>query len=433
MIWNEKIETMSRDEMSDLQSKRLRDIVAYAYDNVALYKRKFDKIGLSPGDIRSIDDIEKIPFTTKEDLRDNYPFDLFAVPIKKIVRLHASSGTTGKPIVVGYTRNDMEMWTESVARLIVAAGGREDDVAQVLFGYGMFTGGLGLHYGLERVGMTVIPASGGNSERQLMYMQDFETTVMVSTPSYALYLSEIAHENDIDVSSLKLRIGLFGGEGHTPEMRKEIEQRWGIVATENYGLSEITGPGVSGECYIQDGMHINEDYFFPEIIDPDTFKGLYKGQKGEIVFTTLTKEGIPMLRYRTKDISCLYDEKCSCGRTTLRMNKILGRTDDMLIIRGVNVFPSQIESVLVGMGEIGPHYQIIVRKKGFMDDIEILVEVKSTNLIERYTELEKLENKICHALRNVLQISAKVKLVEPKTLERFVGKAKRVIDLRNEE
>ena len=433
MIWNKNIETMSRDEMTDLQSSRLRDIVAYSYENVGLYKRKFDQIGLMPADIRSIDDIEKIPFTTKEDLRDNYPFDLFAVPIKKIVRLHASSGTTGKPIVVGYTRNDMEMWTESVARLIIAAGGREDDVAQVLFGYGMFTGGLGLHYGLERVGMTVIPASGGNSERQLMYMQDFSTTVIVSTPSYALYLSEIAHENNVDVSKLKLRIGLFGGEGHTPEMRKEIEQRWGIIATENYGLSEITGPGVSGECCLQQGMHINEDFFFPEIIDPDTFKGLAMGQKGEIVFTTLTKEGIPMLRYRTKDISCLFDEKCGCGRTTLRMNKILGRTDDMLIIRGVNVFPSQIESVLVGMSEIGPHYQIIVRKKGFMDDIEILVEVKSTSIIEKYKELENLENRICHALKNVLQISAKVKLVEPKTLERFVGKAKRVIDLRNEE
>ncbi len=433
MIWNRNMETMSRDEMSELQSKRLRDITVYSYENVPFYKRKFDSIGLSPGDIRCIEDIEKIPFTTKEDLRDNYPFDLFAVPIKKIVRLHASSGTTGKPIVVGYTRNDMEMWTESVARLVVAAGGREEDVAQVLFGYGMFTGGLGLHYGLERVGMTVIPASGGNSERQLMYMQDYMTTVMVSTPSYALYLSEIAHENNVDISKLKLRVGLFGGEGHTPEMRKEIEQRWGIIATENYGLSEITGPGVSGECQVQQGMHINEDFFFPEIVDPDTLKGLDRSQKGEIVFTTLTKEGIPMLRYRTKDISCLYDEKCPCGRTTQRMNKILGRTDDMLIIRGVNVFPSQIESVLVGMGEIGPHYQIIVRKKGFMDDIEILVEVKSTNLIERYTELEKLENKICHALKNVLQITAKVKLVEPKTLERFVGKAKRVIDLRNEE
>jgi len=433
MIWNRNMETMSRDEMSELQSKRLRDITVYSYENVPFYKRKFDSIGLSPGDIRCIEDIEKIPFTTKEDLRDNYPFDLFAVPIKKIVRLHASSGTTGKPIVVGYTRNDMEMWTESVARLVVAAGGREEDVAQVLFGYGMFTGGLGLHYGLERVGMTVIPASGGNSERQLMYMQDYMTTVMVSTPSYALYLSEIAHENNVDISKLKLRVGLFGGEGHTPEMRKEIEQRWGIIATENYGLSEITGPGVSGECQVQQGMHINEDFFFPEIVDPDTLKGLDRSQKGEIVFTTLTKEGIPMLRYRTKDISCLYDEKCPCGRTTQRMNKILGRTDDMLIIRGVNVFPSQIESVLVGMGEIGPHYQIIVRKKGFMDDIEILVEVKSTNLIERYTELEKLENKIYHALKNVLQITAKVKLVEPKTLERFVGKAKRVIDLRNEE
>lgn len=433
MIWDERIETMSRDEMKTLQSHRLEKIVSYCYENVAMYKRKFDEAGLLPEDISSIDDIEKIPFTTKEDLRDNYPFGLFAVPVKKIVRLHASSGTTGKPIVVGYTRADMEMWTEAVARLVVAAGGSDDDVAQVLFGYGMFTGGLGLHYGLERVGMTVIPASGGNSERQLMYMQDFGTTVMVSTPSYALYLSEVAHENGIDTKKLNLKIGLFGGEGHTPEMRKEIEARWGIIATENYGLSEITGPGVSGECIVQKGMHVNEDFFYPEIVDTETLKGLPAGEKGEVVLTTLTKEGIPMLRYRTKDISILNEEKCECRRTSVRMNKILGRTDDMLIIRGVNVFPSQIESVLVGMHEIGPHYQIVVRKKGFMDDIEILVEVKSNELIEKYKELEKLEQKIHHSLRNVLQISAKVKLVEPKTLERFVGKAKRVIDLRNGE
>lgn len=432
-IWDERIETMSRDEMRLLQSRRLAAIVLYSYENVPMYRKKFDDIGLLPGDIASVEDIQKIPFTTKEDLRDNYPFGLFAVPIKQIVRLHASSGTTGKPIVVGYTRADMEMWTEAVARLVVAAGGTDDDIAQVLFGYGMFTGGLGLHYGLERVGMTVIPASGGNSERQLMYMQDFGTTVMVSTPSYALYLSEVAHENGVDTRKLKLKTGLFGGEGHTPEMRKEIEERWGIIATENYGLSEITGPGVSGECVVQNGMHINEDFFYPEIVDTDTLKGLVKGEKGEVVLTTLTKEGIPMLRYRTKDISILNEEKCECGRTTVRMNKILGRTDDMLIIRGVNVFPSQIESVLVGMREIGPHYQIVVRKKGFMDDIEIMVEVKSTDLIEKYKELEKLEQKIHHSLRNVLQISAKVKLVEPKTLERFVGKAKRVIDLRNGE
>ena len=432
MIWDRSIETLSRDEMRELQSKRLCDIVAYSYNNVPLYKKKFDKLGLRPEDIKSIEDIEKIPFTTKEDLRDNYPFDLFAVPQKKIVRLHASSGTTGKPIVVGYTKNDMEMWTEAVARLVTAAGGTDDDVAQVLFGYGMFTGGLGLHYGIERVGMTVIPASSGNSERQLMYMQDFSTSVMISTPSYALYLSEIAHEAKIDISKLKLRLGLFGGEGHTPEMRKEIEERWGIVATENYGLSEITGPGVSGECYIQDGMHVNEDFFFPEIVDTDTLKGIELGKKGEVVLTTLTKEGIPMLRYRTKDISILNEKKCDCGRTTVRMNKILGRTDDMLIIRGVNVFPSQIESVLVGMTEIGPHYQIIVRKHEFMDDIEILVEVRSNSIIEKYKELEQLEVKIKHALKNVLQISAKVKLVEPKTLERYVGKAKRVIDLRDQ-
>lgn len=326
----------------------------------------------------------------------------------------------------------MDNWSENIARLVLAAGGREEDIAQVVFGYGLFTGGFGLHQGLEKVGITVVPSSSGHSERQLMLMQDFGTTILVGTPSYALYLAEIADEIGLDKSKLKLRLGLFGGEGHTPEMRAEIERRWGIKATENYGLSEVQGPGVSGECHCQCGMHINEDHFYPEIINSETGEALDYGNKGELVLTTLTKEGIPMLRYRTKDITILNPEKCECGRTTVRMNKVLGRTDDMLIIRGVNVFPSQIESVLVGMEGIGPHYQIIVTKNGYMDAIEVHVELIDGKLLEKFSELEKLEKKIRHELKVVLQIDAKVKLVEPKSIERTTGKAKRVIDMRNQ-
>lgn len=430
MIWNEGIECIDRSNLKILQLERLKKICLYAYNNVPLYKKKFDQEGIKPEDINELEDIQRIPFTTKDDLRDNYPFDLFAKPMSDIVRLHASSGTTGKPIVVGYTKNDLDIWSECVARLASAAGAGKGDVAQVLFGYGMFTGGFGLHYGLEKLGATVVPSSSGNSERQLMFMQDFKTSIIVSTPSYALYLSEIAQEAGINTQNLNLKLGLFGGEGHTPEMRKQIEDRWGILATENYGLSEIVGPGVSGECKCQCGMHINEDHYFPEIINSDTMESLENGEKGELVLTTLTKEGIPMLRYRTKDITYLQDEKCRCGRTSIRMNKVLGRTDDMLIIKGVNVFPSQIESVLVGMEHIGPHYQIIVRKKGFMDDIEVHVELIDGKMLDKFSELEKLNAKIRHKLKVALQIDAKVKLVDPRSIERSVGKAKRVIDLR---
>lgn len=431
MIWNKEAECISRKEMEELQLERLKDVVKRAYENVPFYRKRLDDIGLKPEDIVTLKDIEKIPLTTKDDLRDNYPYSLFAVPMKQIVRIHASSGTTGKPIVVGYTKQDMENWSESVARLIVAAGGSDEDIAQVVFGYGLFTGGFGLHYGLEKIGATVVPASSGNSERQLMLMQDFGATIIVGTPSYALYLSEVAEEMGITKGKHKLRLGLFGGEGHTPEMRAEIEKRWGILATENYGLSEIVGPGVSGECTCQCGMHINEDHYYPEIIDSDSGNTLGYGQKGELVITTLTKEGIPMLRYRTKDITVLDSEPCKCGRTNVRMNKVLGRTDDMLIIRGVNVFPSQIESVLVGMEHIGPHYQIVVTKKGFMDEIEVRVELIDGKMLEKFSQLEKLENEIRHKLRMVLQIDAKVTLVNPKAIERSTGKAKRVIDMRN--
>ncbi|MCK5812567.1 MAG: phenylacetate--CoA ligase [Clostridiales bacterium] len=431
MIFNKEIECMSRKNMEQLQLKRLQNIVYYCYEKVPFYKAKFDAVNLKPKDIKELKDIEKIPFTTKEDLRDNYPFDMFAVPMKEIVETHASSGTTGKPVVVGYTKNDLETWSEAVARLAAAAGVTSEDVAQVAFGYGMFTGGFGLHYGLQKLGATVIPASAGNSERQLMYMQDFKTTVLISTPSYALYLSEICEDMGIDPKSLSLKIGLFGGEGHSDELTKEVEKRWGIIDTENYGMTEITGPGVSGECTHKTGMHICEDLFYPEIIDSTTEKQLPIGEKGEMVLTTLVKEGIPMLRFRTKDITILDDKPCQCGRTSIRMHKIFGRSDDMLIIKGVNVFPSQIESVLMKFDKIAPHYQILLKSHGFMDTIEVLVEVENGDILDSYRKLEQLEKDIRHEIRTVLQIDATIKLVEPKTLERTEGKSKRVVDMRN--
>ena len=430
MIWNKSIECADRKTIKDMQLERLKDVVNRAYNNVTFYRRKFDEIGLKPEHIKTLKDIEHIPVTTKLDLRDNYPFDLFAVPMKDIVRLHASSGTTGKPIVVGYTKNDMKNWIECISRIAQMAGVDENDVAQIVFGYGMFTGGFGLHYGLENIGATVIPSSSGNSERQLMFIQDFKPTVIVGTPSYVLHLAEVAEENGITKKDHCLRVGLFGGEGHTAEMRNEIEKRWGIVATENYGLTEITGPGVSGECLEHCGMHINEDFFYPEIIDSDTGETLKCGEQGELLLTTLTKEGIPMLRYRTKDITFLDDTPCKCGRTSMRMNKVLGRTDDMLIIKGVNVFPSQIESVLMGMEGIGPQYQIVVTKKGYMDAIEVQVELTDASALASYSILEKMTENIRAKLKSTLQIDSKVTLVEPKSIERSLGKAKRVIDLR---
>lgn len=429
MIWN-AVETINRKEMQALQLERLKWAVSRAYEKVPFYKDKMDKAGVKPSHIAKLSDISLIPFTEKSVLRDNYPFDLFAVPKSEIVRLHASSGTTGKPIVVGYTRNDMEMWTDCCARLATAAGVTADDTAQICFGYGMFTGGFGLHYGLERVGATVIPASSGNSERQIMYMQDFGTTAMISTPSYALYLSEFLSEMNIPINSLKVRLGLFGGEGHTPEMRKEIEKRWNILDTQNYGLTEIVGPGVSFECLSNCGMHINEDHFYPEIVNPKTGEVLPEGAEGELVITTITKEGIPMLRYRTKDITSLIYEPCDCGRTTVRMNMIKGRSDDMLIIRGVNIFPSQIESVLVGIDGIGPHYLIVVTREKYMDKIEVQVELTDGSLLDRYSELEKLTNNIRHEIKVKLQIDSKITLLSPKVLDRTAGKSKRVLDLR---
>ena len=430
MIWNEEAECAARPKVKELQLQRLKKMVDYAYAKVPFYRERFDKIGLRPEHIRTLKDIELIPFTTKDDLRDNYPFRLFARPMAEIVRLHASSGTTGKPVVIGYTKNDMAGWTECVSRVAAQAGVTGEDTAQIVFGYGMFTGGFGLHYGLENMGVAVVPSSAGNSERQLMFIQDFRPTVIVGTPSYVLHLAELAEERGIGRDGHDLRVGLFGGEGHTDEMRREIEKRWGIVTTENYGLTEVMGPGVAGECLEHAGMHVAEDYVYPEIIDSETGKVREMREQGELVLTTLTKEGVPMLRYRTKDITFLDDTPCRCGRTSVRMHKVLGRTDDMLIIRGVNVFPSQIESALLGMDHIGPHYQIIVSKKGAMDRIEIQVELIDGELLENYAALENLSQQIRHTIKSALLIDAKIKLVEPKSIERSTGKAKRVIDLR---
>ena len=430
MFFDSKIEQMGREEMRALQLERLKKIVKYAYERVPFYKKKFDEIGLKPEDIQTLEDISKIPYTTKTDLRDNYPYGLLAVPMDDIVRVHASSGTSGKPTVVAYTKNDLDMWSDCVARLIVAAGDKKSDVVQISFGYGLFTGALGLHQGWEKVGASVIPASSGNTERQVMLMKDLGATALVATPSYGLYISEVMEKMGIKKEDLKLRIGLFGSEASSPEMHKELQDKLGVFPTDNYGLSEIIGPGVSGECEYKCGMHINEDHFYPEIIDRETLMPVADGEWGELVITTLTKEGLPMLRYRTKDITRLITDKCKCGRTTTRMDKIQGRSDDMLIIRGVNVFPSQIEGVLMSIPEIGGNYEIVVERIGHLDKLTINVEVKEVALLDNYSKLEDLVKKVRQKLKVVLQIDAVVKLVEPQSLRRFEGKAKRVTDLR---
>lgn len=432
MIWNKEIECMERGELKALQLEKLRRLVKYCYENVPFYRKRFDGAGVAPEDIKTLRDIEKIPFTTKADLRDNYPYGFMAVPLKKITRLHASSGTTGKPTVVGYTRGDLDTWSECVARLICAAGGGDGDIAQIAFGYGLFTGALGLHYGLEKVGASVIPISSGNTEKQLMLMKDLGTTLLVSTPSYAIYLSEMAEKLGYTHRDFKLRLGMFGGEGHTDEMRRVLEKRWNITVTENYGLSEVQGPGVSGECVHKCGQHLAEDHFYCEIVDPETGETLEDGERGEMVITTLSKEGMPILRYRTKDITWIMDEPCACGRTSARMAKIQGRSDDMLIIKGVNVFPSQVESVLLTIPGIGPHYQLVVtRNESFTDSLQVNVEFIDESLLENFSKLAELEKTVKTKLRTVLGIDSKVVLVNPQSIERTAGKAKRVIDKRN--
>ena len=422
---------MSRDELSALQLERLKKIVRYAYERVPFYTKKFDEAGLRPEDIRTLEDINKIPFTTKTDLRDNYPYGLMAVEMDDIVRVHASSGTSGKPTVVFYTKNDMEMWTECMARLVAAAGGAKNDIVQITFGYGLFTGALGLHQGWARIGASVVPASSGNTERQVMLMKDLGVTAIVGTPSYALHISEVMKKMGYKKEDFKLRIGMFGSEASSVEMHRELEEKLGVFPTDNYGLSEIIGPGVSGECEAKLGMHINEDHFYPEIVSRDTLEPLPDGEWGELVLTTLTKEGLPMLRYRTKDITRITRGRCDCGRTTARMDRIRGRSDDMLKIRGVNVFPSQIEGVLMSIDKITGNYEIIVTRDNHMDRLEIKVEVSDGSLLDSYANLENLVKEIKHKLKTVLQIDAKITLVSPDTLKRFEGKAKRVTDLRN--
>ena len=431
MIWS-KEETLSREEIEKIQLERLQETVNRVYEKVAPSRAKMDAVGVKPEDIKSLKDLAKLPFVTKQDMRDNYPFGLFAVPRSELVRIHASSGTTGKPTVVGYTENDLKTWTECVSRIACMGGASKDDVAQICFGYGMFTGALGLHYGLENIGATIVPSSTGNSEKQIMYMKDFETTLLVATPSYALRLAEVAREMGVDpAKDLKVKIGLVGSELLTDAMREEMYKAWGkdMLVTSNYGMSELMGPGVSGECEYLCGMHINEDYFIPEIINPETGEVLPVGEKGELVITCIKKEGIPLIRYRTKDITRLMYEKCKCGRTFCRMENLSGRSDDMLKIRGVNVFPSQIEEVILGFEELGPHYEIIVTREGYTDKLEIRVELAQST--DSFGELEKLSNGVRNKLKVMLGLDAKVKLESPNTLQRFEGKAKRIKDLRS--
>lgn len=421
---------MSRDEMRACQSRRLMDMVERVYHNVPFYRQKMQELGLHPEDIHSVDDLKRLPFTTKQDLRDNYPFGLFAVPQSEIVRVHASSGTTGKATVVGYTRRDLGTWSEVVARCLMSAGAHKHDVVHIAYGYGLFTGGLGLHYGSEKIGATVIPVSGGNTKRQLQIMQDFGSTVLACTPSYSLYLAEALEEEGVKRDEYKLRVGIFGAEPWTENMRREIEDRWKIKAIDIFGLSEVIGPGVSCECEFQDGLHVQEDHFIPEIIDPVTLEVLPEGAEGELVFTTVTKEGLPLLRYRTRDLTTLDYAPCKCGRTLVRMRKCTGRSDDMLIIRGVNLFPSQIESVLLEMSETHPHYLLIVDRVNNLDILELHVEVDQQFFQDKISELQKLTKKIQGNIESTIGLSVTVKLVEPKTIERSEGKAKRVIDKR---
>lgn len=431
MIWNDEFETLPREAIESLQLKRLQQTVERVYATVPFYQEAFKKAGLVPADVKSLSDLQRLPFTLKQDMRDSYPYGLFTVPLEQIVRIHASSGTTGKPTVVGYTRRDIDNWTELMARSFVAAGAHKGDVIHNAYGYGLFTGGLGAHYGAERVGASVIPMSGGNTKKQLMIMQDFGSTVLTCTPSYSLFLAEVAAEEGIDIRSLKLKVGILGAEPWSEMMRQEIEQKLNIKAIDIYGLSEILGPGVGIECIeAQNGLHIWEDHFIPEIIDPDTCEVLPDGEKGELVLTTITKEGIPLIRYRTRDITRLFKEPCICGRTHARIERLSGRSDDMLIIRGVNVFPSQIESVLFNIKGVEPHYQLIVERDGTLDTLEVQVEVNEQTFSDEIKELQGLSNKIRKDIKDLLGVTCNVRLVEPKSITRSEGKAQRVIDNR---
>ncbi|MEW6525186.1 MAG: phenylacetate--CoA ligase [Spirochaetota bacterium] len=431
-MFNKQYEAMEIKKLKELQLERLKWSLKHAYNNVPYYRQSFDKAGFNPDKFSSLDDLKHVPFLMKQAMRDNYPFGLFAVPMEKVVRIHSSSGTTGNATVVGYTKNDIEVWAEVMARTIAAAGGTEKDIIQVAYGYGLFTGGLGAHYGAEKLGATVIPISGGNTERQLMLIKDFGTTMLACTPSYAINMADFVEKKmkDFDFRKTKLRAGIFGAEPWTESMRKEIESRMGIDAYDIYGLSEVIGPGVSCECSEKSGLHVFEDHFYVEVIDPQTGEVLPEGEKGEIVYTSLTKEACPVIRYRSRDITRIYRDACKCGRTLIKMEKVTGRSDDMLIIRGVNVFPMQIEAVLMEIEGTEPHYQIIVDRKGALDDVEIMVEVNEKIFTDELGALKGLAERIEQRIRSALGISAKITLVEPSTLQRSEGKAKRVIDKR---
>lgn len=431
MIYDEDFETLPREALEAIQLKRLQALAERVYATVPFYKKAFDEKGVKPDDIKSLEDLHRLPFTMKQDLRDNYPFGMFATPMENVVRIHASSGTTGKPTVVGYTRRDINTWSELMARTLAAAGTHKGDIVHNAYGYGLFTGGLGFHYGAERLGASVIPVSGGNTKRQILLMKDFGPTVLTCTPSYSLHLADGAAEEGVDFRSLDFRIGVFGAEPWTENIRKEIENRLGIDAMDIYGLSEIIGPGVSVECIeAKNGLHVFEDHFIPEIIDPVTAEPLAYGEAGELVFTTLTKEAFPLIRYRTRDLSVLHHEPCKCGRNLVRMGRITGRSDDMLIIRGVNVFPSQIESVLMAREDVAPHYVLIVDQKEHMDTLEVHVEIDEKIFSDAVKDLQNMEKDIEKDIKDLLGVSCKVQLVEPKTIQRSQGKAQRVIDKR---
>lgn len=432
MIWNEAIETMPLEELKNIQSERLVKLCEYVYKNCPAYKQKFDDHGITPSDIKSIDDITKLPFTTKLDMRDNYPFGLFSRPRVDLVEIHVSSGTTGNPTLVGYTRDDIKLWSDVMARTLCCAGAQPDDLIQIAYGYGLFTGGLGFHYGALEMGLTIIPTSSGQTARQLKIMQDFKPRILACTPSYSLYMAEQAIEMGIDPKAASWNIGIFGAEPWSDSMRAEIEETWNMLATDVYGLSEIIGPGVSQECSYKDGLHVYSDVFYPEIINPETGQPAAEGEDGELVFTTLTKQAIPLIRYRTRDIVSMTTQPCQCGRTSPRTSKIKGRTDDMIVVRGINVFPSQIEHILLGIEGTQPHYQLVIdRQARKLDNVEIMVEVDEKIFSDEIKQMKVLENKIKKEIEAVLSIGVTVKLVEPKTIQRSEGKAKRVVDKRS--
>jgi phenylacetate-CoA ligase len=434
MIYDMEMETLPRESLEQVQLRRLKALVERVYYNVPFYRKRLDELKLTANDIRGLDDVKLLPFTEKQDLRNNYPFGLFAVPKENVVRIHASSGTTGKATVVGYTERDVDNWAQLMARSFMCAGANRGDVIHNAYGYGLFTGGLGAHYGAEKLGATIVPVSGGATKRQVILLRDFGPTVICCTPSYMLFLSEAARESGVDIGSLPLRIGIFGAEPWTEEMRQDIEDRLGITALDIYGLSEIMGPGVAMECHeAKAGLHIFEDHFLPEIIDPETGDPLAEGEVGELVITTLNKEAQPLIRYRTRDITSLTRVPCKCGRTHARIHRLMGRSDDMLIIRGVNVFPSQIEAILLETEGLSPHYQLIVKREGNMDTLEIQVEVDEKTFSDEIKNLQRLDKNIQQSIKEFLGVTTQVKLVEPKSIERSVGKAKRVLDLRGQE